>query len=152
MFIDLYNRDLETTIILFKQNVSSHKTDLILSDLLLPAMSCLLCRLVSSLMNVLEGECLLLCEVSVIVNKSLAVLLLPVLFTRYFLYCNLLLPVYFLILLFCILMMLVYSFMLFFYTEFVAIFLFIRWACKQVHYFCLWSFCLSFWRTSFPFS
>ena len=51
-------------------------------------------------------------EISINVNKLLAVLLLPVLLIHYFLYCTLLLPVYFLNPLF--------------YTDVVAIFFFIR--------------------------
>ena len=54
--------------------------------------------MVSSLMNALEGECLCLREISINVNKLLAVLLLRVyLFICFFTYCILLLPVYFLI-------------------------------------------------------
>ena len=40
MFIDLYNRDPQITIILFTSNMSSHKTDWILFELPLPALSC----------------------------------------------------------------------------------------------------------------
>ena len=37
----------------------------------------------------------------------------------------------------------------FFKTNVVAIFLFNRWSCKQAHYSCVWSFCLSFtWALS----
>ena len=80
--------------------MSSHKIDWILIELPWFALSCLLYRMVSSLLNALEAECFCLCEISIIVNKLLAVLLLPVLFIRYFLYCTFLSPVYFLILLF----------------------------------------------------
>ena len=78
--------------------MSLHKTDRILSELPLPALPCLLYRMVSSLMNAFEGEYLCLCEISLNVNKFIAVLLLAVLFIRYlfffFLYCTLLLLVY----------------------------------------------------------
>ena len=97
---DLYNRDLRTTIILFTRNVFSHKAAWILSEMPLLALSCLLYSMVSSLMSELDGECLLIREIFIFVNKSLAVLLLPVLFIRYFLYSAFLLPVYFLITLF----------------------------------------------------
>ena len=63
--IDLYNRELQTTIILFSCNVSSHKTDWIISELLLLTQYCLLYRMVSSLMNSVEGECLCLYEISI---------------------------------------------------------------------------------------
>ena len=96
--IDFYNRDLQTTITLFTRNVSSHKTHWILSESPLLALSCLLYRVVSSLMNTLEGEYLCLREIPINVNKLLAVLLLHVLFICYFLYCTLLLFVYFFIL------------------------------------------------------
>ena len=80
-------------------------------------MSCLLYHMVSCLMNASKGECLCLREISIIVNKSVAVLLLPVLLIRYFLYCTLLLPLYFLIpLLLLNLSLLVYFFIPFFYT------------------------------------
>ena len=47
-------------------------------------------------MNALETECYCLSEISINVNKLLAVLLLPVLFKPYFyLYCTLWLLVYF---------------------------------------------------------
>ena len=58
-------------------------------------------------MNELGGQCVRLREISINVNKLLAVLLL-----------------------------LVYFLIPFFHTDVVAIFLFIRQACKQVHYFC----------------
>ena len=78
--------------------MSSHKTDWILSELPLLALFCLLYCKLSSVVNVLEGECLSLCEISINVSKLLAVLLLPVyLFIRFLLYCTLLLSVYFLI-------------------------------------------------------
>ena len=65
-------------------------------------------------------------EISINVNK-LAVLLLPV----YLFTC---LSVF---LLYCTLLLLVYFFIPFLYCIVVAIFLFIRWLCKQIHYFCL---------------
>ena len=80
--IDFYNRDLQTTITLFTRNVSSHKTHWILSESPLLALSCLLYRVVSSLMNTLEGEYLCLREIPINVNKLLAVLLLHVLFNE----------------------------------------------------------------------
>ena len=89
--IDLYNRDLQTTNILFTRNVSSNKNDWILSELPLLALCCLLCRLVSSLINALEDLCLR--EISISVSKLLAVLLLPVYLFIPFLYYTLLLPV-----------------------------------------------------------
>ena len=76
--IDLYNRDLQTTIILFTCNVSLHNTDWILSESPLLALSYLLYRMLSSLVNTLDGECLALREISINVNNLLAVLLLPV--------------------------------------------------------------------------
>ena len=83
--IDLYNRDLQTTIILFTRNLSSHKTDWILSELLLPAISCLLYHWLNSLMKTFEGECLCLRKITLNVKKLPAVLLLPVyLFIRFF--------------------------------------------------------------------
>ena len=63
--------DLQTTIILFTCNVSSHKTDWILAELPLPALSCLLYLRVSSLMNAVQEECLCLREISINVNKLL---------------------------------------------------------------------------------
>ena len=114
--IHLYNRNLRTTIILFTHNVALHKTNWILSEL--PFM-------ISSLMNGLEGDRLCLPEISKNVNKLLTVLLLPVLFIRYTLMLMLLLFVYFFILFLC---------------WCCDIILFIRWLCKQAHYFCLWIF------------
>ena len=61
--IDLYNSPLQTTIILFTRNLSSHSTDWILSKSPLPSLFCLFHRRVSSLMNTLEGECLNLREI-----------------------------------------------------------------------------------------
>ena len=72
--IGLYNRDLQTAIILFTRNVSSHKTDRILYALPLLAPSCLLYRRVNSMMNALEGECLCFSEISKNVTNLLAVL------------------------------------------------------------------------------
>ena len=82
--IDLYNRDLQTAIILFTLNMSSHKTDWIIFELPLLALSCLLYHFLCSLMNELDGECLCLWEISINVNKFLAVLLLLIyLFIRF---------------------------------------------------------------------
>ena len=61
--IDLYNRDLQTTIFLFTRNVSSHKTDWILCESPLLVLSCRLYSMVSSLMSALQGECLCLSEI-----------------------------------------------------------------------------------------
>ena len=118
--------DLQTTIILFTRNVSSDKTDWILYELPMLALSCLLYRMVSSLMNALEGECLCLCEISINVNKLFIVICVFCLRCP----CSVVVA--------CLL---VYPL---FYTDVVAIFLFIRWSCKQAHYFCFWNFCLSF--------
>ena len=78
---ELCNRDLQTTTILFKRNVSSHKLDWIVFELSLLALSCLLYRRVSSLMNALEGECLCLGEISIHVNKLFMVIF--VVYLRY---------------------------------------------------------------------
>ena len=67
--IDLLYENLQITIILFTLNVSSYKTNWILSDLPLLAPSCLLYLRVSSLMNALEEECLCLHQISINVNK-----------------------------------------------------------------------------------
>ena len=74
--IDTYNRDLQTTIILFTNNVSSHKTDWFFFELPLPALSCLLYYRLSNLKNALEGKCLYLLKVPINVNKSFTLLLL----------------------------------------------------------------------------
>ena len=56
-----------------------------LTEFQLPALSYLLYRRVSSLMNPFEGECLSLREISINVNKLLPVLLLPIyLLIRFF--------------------------------------------------------------------
>ena len=118
MVNNLYNRNLQTTIILFTRIVSSHKTDWILPESPCFALSCLLYRMVSSLMNTLEGECFCHREISINVNKLLVVLLSLVLFIRYFFYCSLLLPVYILISFFILkLLPLIYFFISFFYTN-----------------------------------
>ena len=125
--INLYNKDLQATIILFIPNGSSHKTDEILSELPLLTLSCLLYRMVSSIINALEREYLCLLEICINVNKFLAVLLLAVyLYIHFFLSCTLL--------------SFVYSFIAIFYTDVVAIFLYTCWSCKQAHYFCFCSF------------
>ena len=82
--INLYNKDLQATIILFIPNGSSHKTDEILSELPLLTLSCLLYRMVSSIINALEREYLCLLEICINVNKFLAVLLLAVYCTSIF--------------------------------------------------------------------
>ena len=71
---DFYNRDLQTTIILFTRNVSSHKIDWILSESPLLALSCLLYRMVSRLVNALGGEYLCLRKISINVNKLFIVI------------------------------------------------------------------------------
>ena len=133
---------LQTTIILFTCNVSSHKTDRIQSELPLPALSCLLyCRL-NSTINAFEEECLCLHEISINVNMLLSLLLFV-----YFVYicpCSVVLPVYlFIPFLSCTFVACLLLYPLF-YTNVVSIFLFIRWSCKQVHCFCFGSFCLAF--------
>ena len=90
-------------------------------------LSCLLYCKVSSIMVVLEVECLSLRETSINLNKLLVVLLLPVLFILYLLYyvvAGLLLNA-------LRLLLLVYCFYPLFYTDVVDIFLFTRWSCKQ---------------------
>ena len=82
--IDLYNRDVQTTITLFTRNMSSHKTERILSELPLLALSYFLYRVVSCLMNKLEEECFCLREISKNLNKLLLVFVYPL-----FLYCTL---------------------------------------------------------------
>ena len=62
--------DLQTTIVLFTRNLSSHKTDWILSELPLPVLYCHLNRRLSSL----EGECLCRCEISINIKKSFIVI------------------------------------------------------------------------------
>ena len=106
----------------------------------------MLCRMISGLTNALELEWLCLREIFINVNKLLAVLLLPVLYIRYFCIMLLLLLVYFLNPWCCYCL-----FIPLFYTDVVAVFLFICWSCKQVHYFCFWSFCLSFLKHYFHF-
>ena len=75
--LGVYNRDLQTTIILFTCNGSSHNTDWILSESPLLALYCLLYRIKASEQS---NECLCLCEIFINLNKLLAVLLLPVYF------------------------------------------------------------------------
>ena len=74
---------------------SSRKTDRILTESLL-APSCPLYRMISSLLNALEGKRFYFREISINVKKLPALLLLHV-FIRFFLHCTLLLGVYFLI-------------------------------------------------------
>ena len=68
--IELYNRNLQTTIILFIRNMSSHKTDWILSKFPLLAWACFLYHMVRRIMNALEGEYLCLRKISI--NKHVA--------------------------------------------------------------------------------
>ena len=63
--------------------MSLHKVDRILTESQLPILFCLLEARLRSLMNVLEGECFCLCEISINVDKLLAVLFLYV-FIHYF--------------------------------------------------------------------
>ena len=79
------------------------------TDIASSVLCCLLYCSLSSLMNTLEGECLCLHEISVNVNKLLAVLLLSVYFLSPF----------------------------FLYWFFFVIFRCIPWSRKQAHYFCL---------------
>ena len=73
--INLYNRDLQTKFILFTTSVHTR----LLSELPLLALSLVFSiAMVSNLMNAVEGEYLCLHEISINVNKLLAVLLLPV--------------------------------------------------------------------------
>ena len=65
--IDLYNRDLQTTIILFTHNLSSHKTDWIPSELPL--------LFISQDKRSVEGKCVCLREISINANKLLLLLL-----------------------------------------------------------------------------
>ena len=104
--IELYNSDLQTTIILFTRNVSSHKTDWILDELQLLALFCLLYCRVSSLINALEEECLCLREISINVNKMFIVifvfilLFVPFFYTDVVVACLLLYPFFKLMLFF----------------------------------------------------
>ena len=84
-----------------------------LFELSLPTLSGLLYHRTSNLINALEGECLCLCEISVNVNKLFIVIC--VIFTLSLqCFCCLFIPS-------------------FIYTDVVAIFLYIRWSCQQVH-------------------
>ena len=120
--IDVYNRDLQTTIILFTCNVSSHKTDWILSELPLLALSCLLyCRL-SSLRNALKGECLCLLEISV--NEKKVVYIIVFVYFVYAILVVLLLHVYLFISIFFILILLLYFYLFIDYVnKFIVLFL-----------------------------
>ena len=72
----LYNRDLQTITVLVTSNVSSHKTDWILSELALLAMSCLLYRRVNCLtlyktmLLIFESRCSLVSSVLAYYTKS----------------------------------------------------------------------------------
>ena len=109
------NEDLQSTIILFTINVSSHKTDWSVSASPLLALSYHLYRKVSRLMAAVKGECLCQRQISINVNK---------LFIDIFVFClhcpcNVVmacLPVYFSIHLFMLmLLLLVYLFIPFSY-------------------------------------
>ena len=108
------------------QVFSSHKTDWILSELPLFALSCFLYRRVSSLMNALEGkECLFLCEISINIYK-----LFIVIFVFFYVVLEVLLLYVYLFIPFFYTDVAVDCFFLYivFYTDVVAIFLFIRWS------------------------
>ena len=119
--LDLSNRNLQTTII---RNVYLCKADWILSELPLSALSCLLYHRVSSLMNVWRMSLpfrKLFKYKQVVYVIVLAVLLLPVFcLSLFLLHCC------------CCL----FTSISLFYTDVVTIFLFIRWSCKQDHWFC----------------
>ena len=67
--VALYNRNIQTTIMLFTRDVSSQKIDCILSEFSLLALSCVLYHKVyHSLMNALEGECLCLHEMELFIS------------------------------------------------------------------------------------
>ena len=89
----------------------------------LPALICLSYRKESSPINALEGELICLREISIKVYKLFMLLLFVYLFMFVFVEFN--------------------SLSLF-YIDFVVIFLFIRWSCKQVHCVCFRNFFLSF--------
>ena len=91
-------RGLLITIILLTRNVSSHKTDWILSELSLFALSCRLYRRLSSLTNKLEGECFLpLRNLYTCKQVACNVVVDCLLLSSVFLYCTLSLLVNFLI-------------------------------------------------------
>ena len=94
--------------------MSSHKTDWILSKLPLLALSCLSYRIVSGLMNELEEECLCLREISIDVNKLLAVLMWPIYFfiLHFVVACLLLNPLFLLMLLLLIYLLFIPFFIL----------------------------------------
>ena len=71
--IDLCNRNLQTTIILFTRKVSSHKIDWILAESPFLALSYIWHRIISNLINAREIECLWLREISINVNKLFTV-------------------------------------------------------------------------------
>ena len=117
--IDLYSRDLQTTIIHFIRKVSSHKTDWILTELLLPALFCLLyCK-------VRSDEC---------IWKRISLPLRNLHRCKQVVYAIV-------VCVFCLHLSLQCFYCLFtslsllFYTDVVSIFWFIRWSCKQVHCF-----------------
>ena len=114
--LHIYNRDLQATIILFTRNVSSHKTEWTLSESPLFALPCQY-RMVSSLMNALTENVFTCSVVKCFVYPLFY-------FTSVVVTCLLLYPL--------------------FYTDVVAIFLFVRWSCRQARYISLWSFCSSF--------
>ena len=125
--IDLYNRDLKTTIILFTRNLSSDKTDWILSELPLPDLPCILYRRVSSLINAFEAKCLCFREVSIDVNKLFIVVCV------FCLRCS------------CsIVVTRQVAYSLFSYIDVVAIFLFIRFSSQQVYCFVFGAFVYHF--------
>ena len=121
--IDLYNRDLQTTVILFTTIIDFMQDWLNSSEFFpWPALCCLLnCRL-NSVINALEGEYICLRDISINVNKLLAVQCCYCMFT-----C---LSAFF-ILHFVVACLFLNPFLfIFIYTDVVAIFLFIHWSCK----------------------
>ena len=122
--IDLYNIDLQTTIIFFTQNW--------LNSLWI-SVACFVLSFISHGKQSNESTCRKMSLPSRNLYKRMQLtysVTVAFFFVAAFLYCTLLQRVYFFILLF--------------YTDVVAIFLFIRWSCRQSHYFCYWSFCLTF--------
>ena len=102
---------LPNKIILFTRNVSSHKTDWILSEFPLLALSCHLYR---SLMNTFEGDSLCLQIFVFFFFVVLAVLLLPIYLFSFFFTLMLLLTVYFFNPFILMLLLMLYFFITFF--------------------------------------
>ena len=115
-------------------------------ELPLPELSCLLYRRVSSLINAREEECRCLREISINVNKLVIVICVFCLHLSLKSCCCLFIPF-----LYCTVVCLFISLPLF-YTDVVAKFLFIRWSCKQAHYFLFLKLLFIILITPFPFS